>query len=82
VTTTLGTTARAASPTSGTLTTTSADITWRGTASGGAAVGDPALGLITSEEMCIEGTTCETFTLTIGGTPADWANAVTPTLKR
>ncbi len=65
----------AANPTSGTLTTTSAPITWQGTAVAGGAIGDPLLGLVTSEDMCIEGTTCDTYTLTINGTPSDWINA-------
>ena len=68
-------TAHASNPTAGTLNTTSTQVTWRGTATGGAAVGDPVLGFVTSEDLCIEGTNCDSFTLTIGGTPIDWANA-------
>ena len=70
-----GPTVEASNPTSGTLTTTSAPVSWQGTAVGGGATGDPAGGSITSEEMCVEGVSCDTFTLTIAGTPADWVNA-------
>jgi len=48
-------TAHASNPTAGTLNTTSTQVTWRGTATGGAAVGDPVLGFVTSEDLCIEG---------------------------
>jgi hypothetical protein len=68
-------TVQASSPNSGTITLGSAPITWQGTATAGGAMGDPLLGLITAEDMCIEGTSCDTYTLTIGGTPADWINA-------
>lgn len=54
---------KAASPTSGTLDgTIGTSVTWAGTATGGAsAEGEGA--------TCIEGTTCDTYTLTIAG---DW----------
>lgn len=68
-------TAHASSPNSATLTPSSTSVSWQGTATGGAAVGDPLLGLVGAEDLCIEGQTCDTFTLTIGGTPADWAAA-------
>jgi hypothetical protein len=68
-------TVQAASPNSGTITLASAPLNWQGTATAGGATGDPLLGQITSEEMCIEGTSCDTFMLTIAGTPADWINA-------
>jgi len=68
-------TAEASSPATGTINITSSPITWQGTATAGGAIGDPLLGLITSEDMCIEGTSCDSFTLTIGGTPSDWINA-------
>ena len=55
----------AAGPTAGTITPTSPPIEWRGTAVGGVS----ALG----ESTCVEGTSCDTFTLTVSGTPADWA---------
>lgn len=68
-------TAEASSPAAGTISLNSSPITWQGTATAGGAVGDPLLGLISSEDMCIEGTTCDTYTLTISGTPSDWINA-------
>src|SRR6266550_6059988 len=68
-------TVHAANPNSGSISLSSAPISWQGTATAGGAIGDPLLGLVTSEDMCIEGTSCDTFTLTIAGTPADWVNA-------
>src|SRR6266550_273756 len=68
-------TVHAANPNSGSISLSSAPISWQGTAVAGGAIGDPLLGLITSEDMCIEGTTCDTYTLTINGTPSDWINA-------
>jgi hypothetical protein len=68
-------TVHASNPNSGSISLSSAPISWQGTATAGGAVGDPLLGLVTSEDMCIEGTSCDTFTLTIAGTPADWVNA-------
>src|SRR6266545_895184 len=68
-------TAQASSPAMGTINISSSPITWQGTATAGGAIGDPLLGLITAEDMCIEGTSCDSFTLTIGGTPSDWINA-------
>lgn len=57
--------AYAADAASGTLEPTSgASVAWRGTATGGVSDG---------EATCIEGTTCDTFLLTVAGTPADWA---------
>jgi PKD repeat protein len=54
-----------ADPGSGTITpTASVPLTWQGTGSGGAAAG---------ESSCVEGATCDTYTLTVGGTVADWA---------
>ena len=67
--------AHASNPTSGTLSLGSSPLSWQGTATAGGATGDPLLGLVTSEDMCIEGTSCDSFTLTIGGTPSDWINA-------
>ena len=52
-----------AAPSSGTLHPTGAEVTWTGTALGGAAA---------DEETCVEGVTCDTYTLTLSGTPADW----------
>src|SRR2546423_631966 len=54
----------AASPTSGTITPSSPPVTWTATAAGGASNG---------ESTCVEGVNCDTFTLTVSGTPADWA---------
>ena len=54
----------AANPTSGTIDPTSTTLTWDGTAAGGAYNG---------ESTCVEGVNCDTFTITVGGTPADWA---------
>src|SRR5215216_2513048 len=66
-----GRTSEAADPTAGTLAPTSTQVAWRGTSPGGAT---PNVG-VGSEDLCVEGVNCETFTLTIAGTPADWANA-------
>ena len=55
----------AAGPSTGTITPSSPPIEWRGTAVGGVS----ALG----EATCVEGTSCDTFTLTVSGSPADWA---------
>ena len=66
----------ASSPSGGTINATStAPLTWNGTAPGGVVPNAP-LGLIDGEELCQEGLTCDTFTLTIGGTAADWAGKV------
>ena len=68
-------TVEAANPAAATLNPTSTSVSWQGTATAGGAVGDPVLGFVEAEDLCVEGQTCDTFTLTIGGTPADWANA-------
>jgi len=55
----------AASPASGTLSAGSTTaVTWNGTALGGASP--------EAETSCVEGVNCDTFTLTLGGTAADW----------
>ena len=54
----------AASPTAGMITPSSQPVTWKATAAGGASNG---------ESTCVEGVNCDTFTLTVSGTPADWA---------
>lgn len=55
----------AADPAAGTLgPTTGQSVTWKGTAPGGASP--------EGEATCVEGTNCETFTLTLSGQPADW----------
>ncbi|HEX5888037.1 MAG TPA: hypothetical protein VFY61_05010 [Pyrinomonadaceae bacterium] len=63
----------ASSPSGATINpTATAPVTWTGTATGGGAINAP-LGLIAPEDLCQEGVTCDTFTLTVGGTQADWA---------
>jgi hypothetical protein len=52
-----------ASPSSGTLNPTGPDVTWTGTAVGGASA---------DESTCVEGVTCDTYTLTLSGEPGDW----------
>ncbi|HET7114780.1 MAG TPA: hypothetical protein VFI57_14130, partial [Pyrinomonadaceae bacterium] len=47
-------------------------VTWMGSATGGGALNAP-LGVIGGEDLCQEGLTCDTFTLTVGGTSADWS---------
>jgi hypothetical protein len=44
-------------------------LTWVGTGVGGQ--GDPS-GEAGPETLCIEGRTCDSYTLTLAGTPADW----------
>jgi hypothetical protein len=64
--------ARASSPAGGTINATAAaPLTWIGTATGGGALNAPLL--IGSEDLCQEGLTCDTFTLTVGGTTSDWS---------
>ena len=53
-----------ASPGAGTLgPTPGSSITWKGTAVGGAAP---------DEASCVEGVNCDTFVLTLSGSPGDW----------
>ena len=59
-----GETALAASPTDGTITPTGPALIWTGTALGTGSA---------NEATCVEGVTCDTFTLTVGGAPADYA---------
>src|SRR5437868_925993 len=54
----------AANPTTGTISLTSGSVSWSGTAAGGTYNG---------ESTCVEGVNCDTFTLTVIGTPADWS---------
>jgi hypothetical protein len=54
---------RSANPAAKTLSPTGAKVTWDGTATGGASV---------DESTCVEGVNCDTFTLTLAGTPAQW----------
>ena len=63
---------RASNPSAGTINATATSpLTWTGTAVGGGALNAPVL--IGAEDLCQEGLTCDTFTLTVGGTTADWA---------
>ena len=55
---------QSAAPTSGTLTPSSGSLNWTGTAIGGTSP--------EGETSCVEGVTCDTFVLTLSGTPADW----------
>lgn len=55
---------RAAEPPSGTISPASPPVMWDGTAAGGVSNG---------EDTCVEGVNCDTYTLTVSGTPADWA---------
>lgn len=61
------TTALAADPNAGTLNAAGPSVTWNGMA---ATFADP---VSAGEKTCQDGTNCDTFTLTVGGTPADWA---------
>ncbi|MGH9900846.1 MAG: sialidase family protein, partial [Pyrinomonadaceae bacterium] len=64
----------AADPGSGTLApTATAPLTWNGTATGPVAPTSPAT---TPADVCQEGVNCDTFTLTLAGSPADWAGKV------
>ncbi|HEY2964421.1 MAG TPA: hypothetical protein VGJ37_18525 [Pyrinomonadaceae bacterium] len=63
---------RASNPASGTINPTSTTpLTWTGTGIGGGALNAPLL--LGGEDLCQEGVTCDTFTLNVGGTPADWS---------
>jgi len=55
--------ARAAAPSAGTISATGPTLNWTGTAVGGASA---------NESTCVEGINCDTFTLTVSGTPTDW----------
>jgi len=57
-----------AAPAAGTIGPTGATLAWAGTASGIPPTGG-------GESSCEEGTNCDSFKLTISGTPADWAAA-------
>ena len=63
---------RASNPTGGTISpTATTPVTWTGTGVGGGALNAPVG--IGGEDLCQEGISCDTFTLTVGGTTADWA---------
>ena len=51
--------------------TATTPVTWTGTAKAGGALSAPVL--ISGEDLCQEGISCDTFTLTVSGTQADWA---------
>ena len=57
----------AANPTTGTISPTSSPVVWDGVAAGGTSNG---------EGTCVEGVNCDTLTLTVSGTPGDWAGKV------
>src|SRR5207253_9868744 len=52
-----------AMPGSGTLNPGGPTVNWVGTAVGGGSL---------DESTCVEGVNCDTFTLTLSGTPTDW----------
>ena len=54
---------RSAAPSSGTLDPGGPTMNWAGTAVGGGS---------TDESTCVEGVNCDTFTLTLSGTPTNW----------
>src|SRR5437773_1926980 len=55
---------RSATPSSGTLNPTGPALNWAGTAAGGGSL---------DESTCVEGVNCDTFTLTLSGTPSNWS---------
>src|SRR5438105_11164298 len=55
---------RSATPSAGTLNPGGPTVTWAGTAAGGGS---------TDESTCVEGVNCDTFVLTLSGTPSDWS---------
>src|SRR5438874_10122600 len=54
---------RSATPSAGTLNPTGPTVTWAGTAAGGGSL---------DESTCVEGVNCDTFILTLSGTPTNW----------
>jgi hypothetical protein len=65
----LGFLAIAADPPEGTISPSGPTLTWTGTGAGAPPTGG-------AEDACEEGNNCDSFKLTISGTPADWAAAV------
>src|SRR5438034_11102881 len=53
-----------AMPASGTLNSGGPAVNWVGTAAGGGSL---------DESTCVEGVNCDTFTLTLSGTPTNWS---------
>src|SRR5258707_7141471 len=60
-------TARAASPSTGTITAAGPALSWTGTATGSRSA---------NVSTCVDGVNCDTFTLTLGGTTADYRAAI------
>ncbi len=58
----------AASPSGGSIAPAGPNLAWSGTASGIPPTGG-------AEDACTEGTNCDSYALTISGTPADWVAA-------
>src|SRR6266403_2313432 len=56
-----------AQPASGSIGPATAALVWDGTATG--------TGAANGESTCVDGVNCDSFTLTVTGTPADWTNA-------
>src|SRR5947207_12475708 len=54
---------RSATPSAGTLNPGGPTVSWAGTAAGGGS---------TDESTCVEGVNCDTFILTLSGTPTNW----------
>src|SRR5881392_3253175 len=54
---------RSATPNCGTLGPTGPTVNWVGTATGGSSL---------DESTCVEGVNCDTFVLTLSGTPTNW----------
>src|SRR5437879_7597195 len=54
---------RSATPSAGTLNPGGPTVSWAGTAAGGGSL---------DESTCVEGVNCDTFTLTLSGTPTNW----------
>src|SRR2546430_10461167 len=54
---------RSATPSAGTLNPTGPTVTWAGTAAGGGSL---------DESTCVEGVNCDTYILTLSGTPTAW----------
>ncbi len=54
---------RSATPSAGTLNPTGPSVSWAGTAAGGSSL---------DESTCVEGVNCDTFILTLSGTPTNW----------
>src|SRR5437667_1186744 len=55
---------RSATPSDGILNPTGPTVNWAGTAPGGSSL---------DESTCVEGVNCDTFILTLSGTPTNWA---------